>query len=247
MVGTAEKRFLLVDGQRFHLGGRFGCEPAGKVGLALSKQGHRAIERRRANHARVVLAASCRGDQRGVGFREVSATVFCHAEGHHEISQPLGTLSMFHRATGENQRGLAPLGVGLAQAATLRRLVGEPGIFRIFRERKKFLTSGGKLLVLPKPRLDGSYPQIVVGQAIAESGVSGVVVDKLLPDQHRLAVLGLRLRRLARPRQQDAEVEVEVRQVAAPAGVGGVVVGQLLPDRQRRAVLGLRLRRLAHL
>ena len=154
---------------------------------------------------------------------------------------------MFHRATGENQRGFAPLGVGLAQAATLRRLVGDRGIFRIFRERKKFLTSGGKLLVLPKPRLEGSYPQIVVGQAIAEIDVRGVVVDQLLPDRQRLAVLGLRLRWLARLRQQDAEVEVAVRQAAAEAGVGGVVVGQLLPDRQRLAVLGLRLRWLARL
>ena len=45
VVGTAEKRFLLVDGQRFHLRGRFGRELAGKVGLALSKQAHRAVER----------------------------------------------------------------------------------------------------------------------------------------------------------------------------------------------------------
>src|SRR4051794_30034487 len=105
-----------------------------------------------------------RRGQSGVGFREVPAPVFCHAEVHLEINQPLGTLSMFHRATGENQRGFAQLGGGLAQAATLRRLVGDRGILRIFRERKKFLTSGGKLLVLPKPRLEGSYPQIVVGQ-----------------------------------------------------------------------------------
>ena len=65
---------------------------------------------------------------------------------------------MFHRATGENQRGFAPLGVGLAQAARLCRTVGDLGIFRVFRERKKFLTSGGKLLVLPKPRLEGRLP-----------------------------------------------------------------------------------------
>ena len=39
------QRFLLVDGQRFHLRGRFGRELAGKVGLALSKQAHRAVER----------------------------------------------------------------------------------------------------------------------------------------------------------------------------------------------------------
>ena len=45
VVGTAEKRFLLVDGQRFHLRGRFGRELAGQVGLALSKQAHRAVER----------------------------------------------------------------------------------------------------------------------------------------------------------------------------------------------------------
>ena len=63
---------------------------------------------------------------------------------------------MFHRATGEDQRGFAQLGVGLAQAATLRRLVGDRGIFRIFRERKKLLTSGGKLLVPPEPRLEGA-------------------------------------------------------------------------------------------
>src|SRR5262249_1462151 len=100
---------------------------------------------------------------------------------------------MFNRATRENQRGFAPLGVGLAQAATLRRLVREQGIFRIFRERKKFFASGGKLLVLPKPRLTDSYPQVVVGQATAEIDVRGVVVDQLLPDRHRLAELRLRL------------------------------------------------------
>ena len=65
------------------------------------------------------------------------------------------------RATGENQRGFAPLGIGLAQAATLRRPFGDRGIFRIFRQRKDFLASGGKLLVLPEPRLEGRYPQIV--------------------------------------------------------------------------------------
>src|SRR5437868_15140062 len=99
---------------------------------------------------------------------------------------------MFHRATSENQRGFARLGVGLAQAATLRRLLGDREIFRIFCERKKFFTSGGELLVLPKPRLESSYPKIVVGQAIAEIGVRGVVVGQLLPERKRLAELRLR-------------------------------------------------------
>ena len=65
-------------------------------------------------------------------------------------------LAEIHGLASENQRCFAQLGVGLAQAATLRRLVGELRIFRIFRERKKFLTSGGKFPVLPKPRLEGS-------------------------------------------------------------------------------------------
>jgi len=37
VVGTALERFLLVDRQRFHLGGRLGGELAGKVDLALPK------------------------------------------------------------------------------------------------------------------------------------------------------------------------------------------------------------------
>ena len=63
---------------------------------------------------------------------------------------------------------------------------------------------------------------------LAEFGVGGVVVDQLLPDRHRLAVLGLRLRRLARLRQQVGERVVTPRQVAADSSDGGVVVGQLL-------------------
>ena len=196
---------------------------------------------------RVVLAASCRGDQRGISLREVSATVFGHAEGHLEPEKEGMVLAEILRATGENQRGFAPVGVGLAQAATLRRPFGDPGIFRIFRKRKDFLASEGKLLVSPEPRLEGRYPQIVEGQASAETDVRRVVVDQLLPDRHRLAVLDRRLRWLASVQQQDAVVEVAVRQAAAEAGDGGAVVGQLLVERNRLAVLGLRLRRLARL
>ena len=46
---------------------------------------------------------------------------------------------MFHCAMGENRRGFAQLGVGLAQAATLRRLVGERVISGSFASERSFL------------------------------------------------------------------------------------------------------------
>ena len=130
---------------------------------------------------------------------------------------------MFYRATGENQRGCAPLGVGQTQAARPCRTVGDHGIVRVFRERKKLLTSGGKLLVLRKPRLERGCPQIVKGQVAAKIDDGGIVIDQLQPDRQRLAVLGLRVRRRARARQQVAEVVVAVRQSAAEFGDGGVL------------------------
>ena len=64
---------------------------------------------------------------------------------------------MFYRATGENERGCAPLGVGQAQAARLCRTVGDHGIVRVFRERKKLLTSGG-IAPCPAQTTPGARP-----------------------------------------------------------------------------------------
>ena len=84
-------------------------------------------------------------------------------------------------------------------------------------------------------------------QVVAEVGDGGVVVDQLLPDRHRLAVLDRRLRWLAGLRQQVGEPTVAIRQPLGEFGDDGVVVGQLLPECQRLAALGLRLRRVARL
>ena len=52
--------------------------------------------------------------------------------------------------------------------------------------RAKKFSSGGKLLVLPKPRLEEQLPHIVVADRPPRPMVEGLSVDQLLPDRQRL-------------------------------------------------------------